>query len=136
MTANPRPGFTDAGDDLDTLIEEITDDAYGNGEQLWAFRQVLEDDLSLPADGLVIGVPVSVLEIDFDGDERVGLRARFRRADGTEHVVSAMDVVFPEGSVEARHIAAYRKWQGLAPWPTPLRGWTRPKKATKEHGSS
>jgi hypothetical protein len=39
---------------LDELIEEITTDAYGDDEQLWAFRLVIEDDVTLPADGFVI----------------------------------------------------------------------------------
>jgi len=42
---------------LDKLIEEITVDAYGDDEQLWAFRQAFEDDVALPADGFVIGEP-------------------------------------------------------------------------------
>lgn len=58
---------------LDELIEEITIDAYGDDEQLWAFRQAFEDALSLPADGFVIGEPVAVVEIDYDGNERRGL---------------------------------------------------------------
>ena len=46
---------------LDELIEEITVDAYGDDEQLWAFRQAFEDDVSLPANAFVIGEPVSVV---------------------------------------------------------------------------
>ena len=41
--------------DLDELIEEITVDAYGDDEKLWAFRQALEDNVTLPSDGFVIG---------------------------------------------------------------------------------
>lgn len=51
---------------LDDLIEEITVDAYGEDEQLSAFCQVIEDEAPLPADGFVIGEPVSVVEIDYD----------------------------------------------------------------------
>jgi hypothetical protein len=43
---------------LDELIEEITIDAYGDDEQLWAFRQAFEDEVELPAKGFVIGEPV------------------------------------------------------------------------------
>ena len=49
---------------LDEMIEEIIVDAYGDDEQLWAFQQVFEDDIELPADGFVIGEPVSLLGID------------------------------------------------------------------------
>ncbi|MBE0618265.1 MAG: cytoplasmic protein [Proteobacteria bacterium] len=103
--------------ELQQLVEEITVDAYGADEQLWAFRQVLEDELALPADAFVIGAPVSVLEIDYDGNERRGLTARCRREDGSEHVVAASDVVFPPPSSGARYLAAYRKWLGIDPYP-------------------
>ena len=103
--------------DLDELIGRITADACGDDEKLWAFRQAFEDDAPLPSDGFVIGEPVSVTEIDYDGNERRGLTARCRREDGAEHVVAAADVVFPQGSRGARHVAAYRKWLGLDPYP-------------------
>ena len=102
---------------LDELIEEITVDAYGDDEKLWAFRQAFEDDVTLPADGFVIGEPVSVVEVDYDGNERRGLTAKCFREDGSEHVVTASDVVFPQGSSGARYVAAYRKWLGLEPYP-------------------
>ncbi len=101
---------------LDEMIEEITVDAYSEDEQLWAFRQAFEDNVELPADGFVIGQPVAVLEVDYDGNERRGLTARCRREDGTEHVVAAAEVGFPPASVGAQYIAAYRKWQNLAPF--------------------
>ena len=103
--------------DLDELIGRISADAYGNDEKLWAFRQAFEDEVTLPSDGFVIGEPVSVTDIDYDGNERRGLTARCRREDGAEHVVAAADVVFPQGSRGARHVAAYRKWLGLDPSP-------------------
>jgi hypothetical protein len=102
---------------LEELIEEIVVDAYGDDEQLWAFRQVFEDEVAVPADGFVIGEPVAVVEIDYDGNTRCGLTARCRREDGSEHVVAASDVVFPDGSSGARYVAAYRKWLGLEPHP-------------------
>ena len=102
---------------LDKLINEITVDAYGDVEELWAFRQVFEDDVILPADGFVIGEPVSVVEIDYDGNERRGLTAKFRREDDSEYVVAASDVVFPKGSSGSLLIAAYRRWLGLEPYP-------------------
>ena len=101
---------------LDEMVEEIIVDAYGDHEQLWAFRQVFEDDIDLPADGFVIGEPVSVIEIDYDGNERRGLTARCRREDGSEYVVAASEVVFPEGSAGAWHIAAYRRWLNIDPF--------------------
>lgn len=102
---------------LDELIEKITVDASGDDEKYWAFREAYEEEVALPADGLAVGEPVSVLEIDYSGNERRGLTAKCRREDGTEHVISALDVVFPENSSAARCTAAYRRWLGLDPYP-------------------
>lgn len=81
---------------LDALIEEITLDAYGEDEQLWAFRQAFEDNVAVPCDGFVIGEPVSVIEFDYDGNERRGLTAKCRRADGFEHVMAAAPCRVPQ----------------------------------------
>lgn len=112
-----------SGDDLrdpnqlDRLVQEITVDAYGDDEKLWAFRQVLEDEVTVPCDGYVIGEPVCLLGFDYDGNVRRGLTARCRRQDGSEHVVAAGEVALPAHCGVARHLAAYRKWLGLDPFP-------------------
>jgi tetratricopeptide (TPR) repeat protein len=106
---------------LDKLIEEITVDAYGDDEQLWAFRQAFEDDVALPADGFVIGEPVSVITVDYDGNERRGLTAKCQRENGSEYIVAASDIVLPQASAGASYIAAYRKWLNLDPYPSETR---------------
>jgi hypothetical protein len=40
---------------LDALIDQITIDANGEEEQLWAFRQAFEDEVGVPCDGFVYG---------------------------------------------------------------------------------
>lgn len=119
--------------DLDQLIDEIITDAHGDDEQLWAFRQALQDNVDVPCDAFVIGEPVSIASFDYDGNPRRGLTASCRRADGSEHIVAAADVVLPQHSAGGRHVAAYRQWLGLDPFPpdgasTPRRG--RQHKAT------
>jgi hypothetical protein len=104
-------------EDLDSLIEEITTDAYGDDEQIWAFQCTFEDRIELPCDGFVIGEPVSVIGFDYDGNQRRGLVARCRREDGSEHTVSASEVELAEQSKGGHLIAAYRRWSGLDPWP-------------------
>lgn len=118
-------------DALDEMIAEITVDAYGDDEQLWAFRQAFEDDVALPVDGFVIGEPVSVIAVDYDGNERRGLTATCRREDGSEHVVAASDVVFPGTSAGAPIIAAYRKWLNLDPFPAEGQAPSRRKRQHK-----
>jgi hypothetical protein len=112
--------------ELNDLIERIVADAYGDDEQLWAFRQVMEDEIRLPADAFVVGEPVTVLEIDYDGNERRGLSVRCRREDGSEHRLAASDVMFAEGSKGADYVAAYRTWLGIEPYP-PISVSKRPK---------
>ncbi len=102
--------------ELDALIEEITVDADGDAEQIWALREAFEDNIALPGQGFVMGAPVSVIAFDFDGNERRGLTAKCRGADGRKHTVSAADVSMAPGSSGARYVAAYRKWMGLTPY--------------------
>ena len=113
---------------LDKLIEEITVDAYGDDEQLWAFRQAFEDEVALPADGFVIGEPVSVVAIDYDGNERRGLTAKCHREDGSEYVVAVSEVMLSQASAGACCIAAYRRWLNLDPYPPEARGLSRGKR--------
>lgn len=101
---------------LDEMIGEITVDAYGDHEILQAFRQAIEDEVRFPCDGSVVGETVSVLRIDYDGNERRGLTATCRGKDGSSHAVSAADIVFPKQSNGYRYIACYRKWLGLDPF--------------------
>jgi len=107
---------------LNEPIARIVVDAYGEDEQLWAFRQAFEDDVAVPTGAFVIGEPVSVVEFDYDGNERRGLTAKCRRPDGREYVVAASDVVFPHGTDGRKYVAAYRKWMGLAPFPPKMTG--------------
>ena len=66
-------------EELNDLVDEITVDAYNDDEQLWAFRQVIEDEVDLPADAFVLGEPVVVL----------GDRLRRERAAGADGEVPA-----------------------------------------------
>lgn len=116
---------------LDALIDEITTDANGEDEQLWAFWEAFEDSIDLPVDGTVVGEPVLVIAFDYDGNERRGLTAKVRRPDGREYVVAAADLTMPAASEGARHLAAYRKWIGLSasrPAATVTRRKVRPSK--------
>ncbi len=121
---------------LDQLIAEIIVDAYGDDEQLWAFREAFEQNVDLPCDGFVIGEPVSVTAFDYDGNPRRGLIATCRRDDGSNHVMAAADVAFPSQSIGGRHIAAYRRWLGLEALPPevePESGRRRGHKSAASH---
>lgn len=110
---------------LDKLIEKITVYAYGDDEQLSAFHQVFEDHVTLPPDGFVIGEPVSVIAVKYDGNERRGLTAKCRREDGAEYEMALSEVVLPFASTGARYIAAYRRWLNLDHHPAKTRKLSR-----------
>jgi tetratricopeptide (TPR) repeat protein len=116
---------------LDEMIEDITVDTYGDDEKFWAFLQAFADHIELPVDGFVIGEPVSVIEIDYDGNERRGITAKCKREDGSEHVIAIYEVVFPEKSKASRYIAAYRRWLNLDPFPTEAQAPSRSKRQHK-----
>lgn len=105
-------------DAIDDLIEDVTVDAYGPDEQLWAFRQVFEDTAVFPFAGQVVGVDVVVDDVDYEGDDRRGLVAICQR-DGQRHTVSLLDVSLaePVDPATAQLLAAYRRWAGAHPPP-------------------
>jgi hypothetical protein len=82
---------------VEHLIEEITVDAYGEAEQLWAFHQAFEDAVAVPFNAVVIGEPVSVIGFDCDGNEKRGLTARCRRGLGSRLRCRSTDVALPDG---------------------------------------
>jgi hypothetical protein len=51
---------------------------------------------------------------------RVGLTARCRREDGSEHIVAVNEVALPQASPGAWLIAAYRRWLHLDPFPAEI----------------
>ena len=120
-------------DDPGRLIKEITVDSHGDDELLETLRQAFEDAVSFPCDGFVIGEPVSILEIGYAGNVRRGLTATCRREDGSVHVVSVLDVVFPRQWNGTQYVAAYRKWQGMPPFPPDVSPPPRPNAATQSH---
>lgn len=118
---------------LDALIDDITVDAYGDDEQLWAFLQSFTDNIDLPCEGFLLGEPVTVVKFDYDGNLRRGLTAKCRRKDGASHVISAVDLQMPAGSEGARYHAAYRKWMGLSPLPPAA---VTPERRSKAHAAT
>ena len=99
-------------DELDELIDQITVDAYGD-EGYWSFLQAIENDARFPFTASLVGIPVVVKRIDFDGDERRGLVATVEH-DGTLATISILDVDFTAtGQPVARIFAAYRRWLGI-----------------------
>lgn len=101
--------------DIGDLLDKILVDAYGEDEQLWAFRQAFEDEVELPADAKVIGENVRITKIDYDGNPFRGLRASCTKPDGKTYEVALFDVTFPSDSKAAPYVKAYRQWAGTPP---------------------
>ena len=111
---------------LAKLIDEITVDAFGVGEELSAFLQVFQDEVAFPVGATVLDMAVEVAGIDWEGDERRGLVARCRRR-GAGGTVSLADVHFEPDSIVGWLHAAYRSWLDLPPFPARRPpGWTGP----------
>lgn len=96
----------------DRLLENILVDAYGEDEQLWAFKDAFEIEVPFPAKAAVIGEPVEVVGVEYDSNPRKGLRAVFRKSDGTTHEVALVDVEFPADTKGALYQQAYGQWLG------------------------
>ena len=101
---------------LEQLIDELTAEAGGDDERISSFQQACEANIALPCEASVIGEPVTVTEFGFDGNQRRGLTATCRRADGSVYVVAASEVVISPRAKGARYLAAYRQWMGLTPF--------------------
>jgi hypothetical protein len=102
--------------DLDSLIDEILTDAYGDEEQRWAFLQAFTDNVKTPCAATAAGQAIRVTKFDYDGNDRVGLTAKCRRPDGSRYSIAASDAVVEDAAAQ-RYIAAYRRWMGIPPYP-------------------
>ena len=116
-----RPKGTGDASDLDRQIAKITADTINDDDRYSAFRAALQAGTELPCGGIVIGEPVSVIAWDYDGNERRGVTAKCRRKGGSEYVVAAWEVAFPEAAGGAEFLASYRRWMGLEPYRDPAR---------------
>ncbi len=99
-------------DDLDALIEHVTVDAYDD-EGYDAFLQAFEDEIEFPFPATLAGMPISVVRVDYDGNERRGLVAAINR-DGHTATVSLLDLEIPADEQPPAHlVAAYRRRLGI-----------------------
>jgi len=100
---------------VDALLEDLLVDAHGDHEQLTALAEGIGDALDFPLDVHVVGEPLSLIAVHYEGNERRGVVARCRREDGTEYRVSLADVELPPDAAGHLHVAAYCKWLGVEP---------------------
>ena len=100
----PRPSAVA----LDALIEEATIDAYGDEEQRTGLFTMIEENLSLPFDTEVLGVPVTVDRVDLTVNEEIVAICRRGR---TRQAIPILELPLPEPPPGgAEWIEAYRRW--------------------------
>ena len=97
------------------LLAQIIGESRDDDAQLWALHRAIEAAIALPLDIHVIGQPLVLIAVEYDGNARRGLIARCRCEDGTEHRIGLADVELPARTPGARHLAAYRAWLGIVP---------------------
>jgi calcium binding protein len=94
--------------ELDELIEEATVDCSDESEQMSGFYAVLEENLGLPFQTHVLGVQVTVEDIELtDAEEIVAICKRGQ----ARQVISILELPLPVPPPSgAEWIEAYRRW--------------------------
>ena len=109
----PRLGRVEelSEEELDVLVEEATIDAYGDDEQLGGFAVMIEDNLEMPFETTVLGVPVLLKGVTQTASGIVADCVR----EGHHQAIDVLDLPLPEPPPKgAEWIAAYRHWARLA----------------------
>ena len=92
---------------LDALIEKATMDAYGDDEQRSGFFTMIEDNLKLPFQTVVLGVPVRVESVELENDDILAVCVRGRERQALPILRLPLPSPPPKG---AEWIEAYRHW--------------------------
>ena len=95
---------------LKEMIEEATVDAYGESEQVTGWYTMIDENLEVPFETMVLGVPVTVERVDLNrSGQIVALCARGR----DRQALPILDLPLPTPSPDgAEWIEAYRHWRG------------------------
>ena len=93
---------------LDELVEEAIVDCYNESEQVTGLCTMIENNLAVPFETTVLGVPVTVVRVQLTlRDEIVAV---CRRA-GTRQTVPLLDLPLPSPPpAGSEWITAYRHW--------------------------
>jgi ribosome recycling factor len=98
-----------ADPELDSLIEEITIDAYDEDEQLMGFENAF-DEANFPCPGTVVGEDIEVLSATTANNRRE-LIAICQR-NGKRYEIALLDIDIHADPTTSRLLAAYRRWTG------------------------
>ncbi len=95
---------------LEEMIEEATVDCHDESEQMTGWFTMLDENLVVPFETTVFGVPVTVERVDLNRSEQiVAVCARGR----DRQVLPILDLPLPTPPPDgAEWIEAYRHWRG------------------------
>jgi len=99
-----------ADPELDSLIAEITIDAYDEDEQLQAFENAFDEDVHFPLPATVIDEEIEVLSIG-QANGRRELIATCTR-NGHRYDIALLDITIHADPTTSRLLAAYHRWLG------------------------
>src|SRR5260370_34109642 len=103
-----RAGWPPSKPRLEELIEQAIVDAYGESEQRTGFFTMMEENLALPFDVEILGVPARVERIDLtDADEIVAVCRRGRSRQQVPILDLRLPLPPPDG---AEWIEQNRRW--------------------------
>lgn len=92
------------------MIEEATVDAYGESEQTTGWFTMIDQNLAVPFETTVLGVPVTVERIDLNASEQI---VAFCRRGRNRQTLPILDLPMPNPPPEgAEWIEGYRQWRG------------------------
>jgi Calcium binding len=95
---------------LAELIEEAIVDCYNESEQITAWFTMIEDNLAVPFETMILGVPVTVERIDLSRSEQIVAVCRRGRENPSVPILDLPSPAPPPGGAE--WIEAYRRWCG------------------------
>ncbi len=98
--------------ELDEMVEEATVDCYNESEQITGWFTMIDENLAVPFETTVLGVPVTVVRVDLSHSEQiVAVCARGRDRQSLPILDLPLPTLPPNG---AEWIEAYRLWLGEA----------------------
>ena len=95
---------------LEEMIEEATVDCHDESEQMTGWFTMLDENLAVPFETTVLGIPVTVERVDLNRSEQiVAVCARGRDRQALPLLDLPLPTPPPDG---AEWIEAYRRWCG------------------------
>ena len=94
---------------LAEMIEQATVDAYGDSEQITGWFTMIEENLAVPFETKVLGIPVTIERVDLDRSETIVAICRRGRVRQSLPIINLpLPTPLPDG---AEWIEAYRRWR-------------------------